>query len=198
MSKIEHLLFSKLHAEAAEAIDRGETPHEFITITVGLWGDSTINYTDLEHLEDDLLLYAKDVARLARASNKSAMDFVEAYGASQEDDGEGEGGEGEGGVEGIIVHPTSDDLCTAAREQACEALREAEVKAAVAAGIDTLAGNRPYFEPGNIVRLKSGGPTMTVRNVDHHGLHCCWFRDGMLCHSIFSSDAVRSAAGELL
>jgi uncharacterized protein YodC (DUF2158 family) len=31
------------------------------------------------------------------------------------------------------------------------------------------------FQPGDIVRLKSGGPKMTVETVDDTGVYCAWF-----------------------
>lgn len=31
------------------------------------------------------------------------------------------------------------------------------------------------FKPGDIVQLKSGGPTMTVQEIDDGGVFCVWF-----------------------
>ena len=41
------------------------------------------------------------------------------------------------------------------------------------------------FEPGVVVQLKSGGPTMTVVAVDADGVQCIWYAE--------STDEVRTA-----
>jgi uncharacterized protein YodC (DUF2158 family) len=33
------------------------------------------------------------------------------------------------------------------------------------------------FQVGDVVRLKSGGPDMTVQSIDSDGLYCTWFDD---------------------
>jgi uncharacterized protein YodC (DUF2158 family) len=33
------------------------------------------------------------------------------------------------------------------------------------------------FKPGDVVRLRSGGPDMTVSLVDGHNVHCVWWGD---------------------
>lgn len=33
------------------------------------------------------------------------------------------------------------------------------------------------FEPGDVVKLKSGGPSMTVVAVKSDGVHCLWYAD---------------------
>jgi uncharacterized protein YodC (DUF2158 family) len=41
------------------------------------------------------------------------------------------------------------------------------------------------FEPGVVVQLKSGGPTMTVVSADDDGVQCIWYAEG--------TDEVRNA-----
>jgi uncharacterized protein YodC (DUF2158 family) len=53
------------------------------------------------------------------------------------------------------------------------------------------------FKPGDIVRLKSGGPSMTVESIDkkENGLLCLWFDEGQLEDAVFN-DVVLVAAEE--
>ena len=48
------------------------------------------------------------------------------------------------------------------------------------------------FKPGDIVRLKSGGPQMTVESIDKKdgGLLCLWFDEGQLEDAVFESVAL--------
>ncbi len=45
------------------------------------------------------------------------------------------------------------------------------------------------FKPGDLVKLKSGGPAMTVESVDRKegGFVCLWFTDGELDSDTFVS-----------
>lgn len=46
--------------------------------------------------------------------------------------------------------------------------------------------------PGDIVRLKSGGPPMTVGKVEGDRVSCCWAsNDGVLDESTFAAAALR-------
>ena len=39
---------------------------------------------------------------------------------------------------------------------------------------------------GDVVRLKSGGPLMTINNdSDTYALKCCWFQDGLYGNAVF-------------
>lgn len=47
--------------------------------------------------------------------------------------------------------------------------------------------------PGSIVRLKSGGPSMTVESIDANGaVHCVWFKNpkGQLSSRAFVATAL--------
>lgn len=46
------------------------------------------------------------------------------------------------------------------------------------------------FETGDIVRLKSGGPGMTVNEYSTLGAHCQWFAGGKLNSGYFSEAAL--------
>lgn len=40
--------------------------------------------------------------------------------------------------------------------------------------------NAPEFKPGDTVKLKSGGPIMTVQHIHGLGAHCVWLDDSRL------------------
>lgn len=46
------------------------------------------------------------------------------------------------------------------------------------------------FKGGDIVRLKSGGPTMTVDKVNNSKVSCVWFKDDRLKTAIFRKDTL--------
>ena len=46
------------------------------------------------------------------------------------------------------------------------------------------------FIPGDIVRLRSGSPSMTVERVRDNKLLCAWFVDGVLHRDDFEVDAL--------
>lgn len=48
------------------------------------------------------------------------------------------------------------------------------------------------FKGGNIVRLKSGGPKMTVDKVNNSKISCVWFKDEHLKTAIFRKDTLES------
>lgn len=41
------------------------------------------------------------------------------------------------------------------------------------------------FSPGDTVRLRSGGPLMTVDTVSGQGVRCVWFRNNELAEAVF-------------
>ena len=43
------------------------------------------------------------------------------------------------------------------------------------------------FKIGNVVRLNSGGPNMTITNVKDDTCHCCWFVESVLKEEDFLS-----------
>ena len=51
------------------------------------------------------------------------------------------------------------------------------------------------FQPGDLVKLKSGGPTMTVEKVGHVGnavaVFCTWFEDNELKRASFAPAALK-------
>ncbi len=49
------------------------------------------------------------------------------------------------------------------------------------------------FNVGDVVQLKSGGPSMTVVLLDARGVCCNWFDGGTLLQGTFSPDALRPA-----
>jgi uncharacterized protein YodC (DUF2158 family) len=53
------------------------------------------------------------------------------------------------------------------------------------------------FQPGDVVRLKSGGPKMTVSKVDDDGsLRCKWFDGSTLCEETFpAAELVKTKVG---
>ena len=51
------------------------------------------------------------------------------------------------------------------------------------------------FTVGDVVRLKSGGPDMTVEGPTSHGIMCVWFNDGIIWMREFNP-AILVAGGE--
>ena len=52
------------------------------------------------------------------------------------------------------------------------------------------------FKVGDIVVLKSGGPEMTVKEIDHfNGIHCQWFGGKKLEHGYFSLESLKPSDG---
>ncbi len=47
------------------------------------------------------------------------------------------------------------------------------------------------FKCGDRVKLKSGGPMMTVSNVADGKIECSWFFDGSIRHETFKADVLR-------
>lgn len=43
--------------------------------------------------------------------------------------------------------------------------------------------NPQKWEPGDVVQLNSGGPLMTVNEVDGRGITCVWIENGSLCEA---------------
>lgn len=43
---------------------------------------------------------------------------------------------------------------------------------------------------GDVVRLKSGGPKMTVTKIEEERVHCDWFEKGKLHERIFRVEAL--------
>jgi uncharacterized protein YodC (DUF2158 family) len=53
------------------------------------------------------------------------------------------------------------------------------------------------FKAGDIVQLKSGGPSMTLTSVDHRGyVRAAWFAGAIREHGYFHLDALISATAE--
>jgi uncharacterized protein YodC (DUF2158 family) len=46
------------------------------------------------------------------------------------------------------------------------------------------------WKKGSVVRLKSGGPNMTVQQVDRSGVTCSWFDDSKAQSAIFAAEAL--------
>jgi uncharacterized protein YodC (DUF2158 family) len=50
------------------------------------------------------------------------------------------------------------------------------------------------FNPGDAVRLKAGGPDMTVEKVDSKGVYCAWFdHDHNLHREYFVAETLQKA-----
>ena len=49
---------------------------------------------------------------------------------------------------------------------------------------------QPKFNPGDVVRLKSGSPSMTVEQASGKQASCSWFVDQMPHHETFNDDAL--------
>lgn len=53
----------------------------------------------------------------------------------------------------------------------------------------------PVFESGGLVRLRSGGPIMTVDHTLNEGaILCCWFDDTKYSSAIFNALAIVSVS----
>ena len=52
------------------------------------------------------------------------------------------------------------------------------------------------WQTGDVVELKSGGPTMTVQAVISGVVHCCWFVETDLKKGTFYPDSLRAAQAE--
>lgn len=51
-----------------------------------------------------------------------------------------------------------------------------------------------HFVTGDLVRLKSGGPVMTVNNADHReAIECQWFGGKKLARGFFPLDSLEAA-----
>lgn len=46
------------------------------------------------------------------------------------------------------------------------------------------------YSPGEIVRLRSGSPSMTVERTSGRMVECAWFVDGQLRNGSFDADAL--------
>ena len=46
------------------------------------------------------------------------------------------------------------------------------------------------YSPGDIVRLRSGSPSMTVERTSDRMVECAWFVDGQLRTGSFDADAL--------
>ena len=56
-----------------------------------------------------------------------------------------------------------------------------------------MSNNKP-FPVGSIVKLKSGGPDMTVRELTGSGVHAQWFAGKKLEQGYFPLDSVEAVA----
>ena len=61
----------------------------------------------------------------------------------------------------------------------------------------------PKFKPGDLVRLKSGGPVMTIEKIDLNYYEkwtgeysCSWFASAKNNHRSFTEQALDAAEGE--
>jgi uncharacterized protein YodC (DUF2158 family) len=50
------------------------------------------------------------------------------------------------------------------------------------------------FQPGDVVRLKSGGPKMTAETVDETGVSCTWFVGDKVEGRIFQKHMLEKVA----
>ncbi len=53
------------------------------------------------------------------------------------------------------------------------------------------------FKKGDLVRLRSGGPTMTVNRYDGKDWDCAWFVDNTFGHATFSEAALVASKDEV-
>lgn len=53
------------------------------------------------------------------------------------------------------------------------------------------------FKPGDVVRLKSGGPDMVVEKAKEYKVHCAWYSDGKMRKIVMRNDAVEYAREEV-
>ena len=52
------------------------------------------------------------------------------------------------------------------------------------------------LKSGDVVRLKSGGPSMTVSIATDDKIECSWFFDGNIHHSTFTPDTLKTFRGK--
>ncbi len=52
------------------------------------------------------------------------------------------------------------------------------------------------FKDGDRVKLKSGGPMMTVSNVSEDKIECSWFVDGNVQHDSFNAEVLKAFQGK--
>jgi uncharacterized protein YodC (DUF2158 family) len=52
------------------------------------------------------------------------------------------------------------------------------------------------FKPGDLVKLKSGGPTTTVKGTVMSGLQCQWFAGAKLEMGVFAAESLVKAEAE--
>jgi uncharacterized protein YodC (DUF2158 family) len=52
------------------------------------------------------------------------------------------------------------------------------------------------IKSGDRVKLKSGGPTMTVSSALNDKIECSWFNEGTIQHGSFSPDTLKTFIGK--
>lgn len=51
------------------------------------------------------------------------------------------------------------------------------------------------YKAGDIVKLKSGGPSMTVDKINNNKVSCVWFKDERLKTAVFRKDTLELVEG---
>ncbi len=46
------------------------------------------------------------------------------------------------------------------------------------------------FEVGDVVRLKSGSPSMTIESIDAEGINCAWFVNDEVHYNYFNKEMI--------
>ncbi len=52
------------------------------------------------------------------------------------------------------------------------------------------------LKTGDVVKLKSGGPSMTVSAATEETIECAWFVDGTIQHSSFTPGSLKAFHGK--